>query len=76
MATNLVSRGTVRSQIPLLNLKVYILPFYMSVFVSIYLGVSYAVVIFTGGVGKNGSTVAVRSMSIIINKLLHCFFTI
>lgn len=44
------------------------LPLYFSVIVSGIIAYGNASIIFTGGVGKNGSTVAVR----IIIKLLTC----
>ncbi|XP_077289831.1 choline/ethanolaminephosphotransferase 1 bbc isoform X4 [Arctopsyche grandis] len=50
------------TSIPGLNIQVFLIPSYISILISLYLAVGYAAVIFTGGVGKNGSTVAGTSV--------------
>lgn len=67
-------------QLPTLNISINLISNYGVVFLTLYLVGAYVKVIMKGGVGKNGSTVAVRVVqkliSIVPFKLTPCYNTI
>ncbi|KAG9485364.1 hypothetical protein GDO78_008441 [Eleutherodactylus coqui] len=50
-------------KIPVLNVQVKLVPAFCTVAGTVFSSVNYFQVIFTGGVGKNGSTIAVAHMT-------------
>ena len=60
----------IRYQVPGLNVEVKVIPFVVAAVVHLFMLTSYLSCIFSGGVGKNGSTVAVSRSSSLIPSLL------
>ncbi|KAG9485359.1 hypothetical protein GDO78_008441 [Eleutherodactylus coqui] len=57
-----------QSMIPVLNVQVKLVPAFCTVAGTVFSSVNYFQVIFTGGVGKNGSTIAGTS---VLSPMLH-----
>jgi hypothetical protein len=56
-----------RSQLPWLDVELKLVPIYVAVLVAALLAQSKVAIIITGGVGKNGSTVAVSEVLVSIH---------
>lgn len=53
-------------QFPGLNLEMKLIPVYIAFILALLVIYGYTIIIFTGGIGKNGSTVAVRIMKVCV----------
>lgn len=62
-------------KIPGLGIQLQVIPAAAAALTHIAMSLSHFTVIFSGGVGKNGSTVAVSSILLILTNSLRCMLT-